>query len=53
MLPPEKIRIMTKVFSKLPYDILWKYDKETLPGISPNVNISKWFPQPDLLSKLL
>ncbi|XP_034826574.1 UDP-glucosyltransferase 2-like [Maniola hyperantus] len=49
LLPPEKIKIMTKVFSELPYDVLWKYDKDILPGRSKNINISKWFPQPDLI----
>ncbi|XP_045455074.1 UDP-glucosyltransferase 2-like [Melitaea cinxia] len=49
LLPPEKIRIMTKVFSQLPYDILWKWDKEVLPGKSNNTKIGRWFPQSDLL----
>ncbi|XP_052741036.1 UDP-glucosyltransferase 2-like [Bicyclus anynana] len=49
LLPPEKIEIMAKVLSQLPYDILWKYDKDVLPIQSKNINISKWFPQPDLL----
>ncbi|CAH2230245.1 jg19999 [Pararge aegeria aegeria] len=49
LLPPEKIKIMTKVFSSLPYDVLWKYDKDILPGLSENIKLSKWFPQPDLL----
>ncbi|XP_061384722.1 UDP-glucosyltransferase 2-like [Danaus plexippus] len=49
LLPPEKIKIMTSVLSKLPYDILWKWDKDELPGKSENIKISKWFPQADLL----
>ncbi|XP_045455072.1 UDP-glucosyltransferase 2-like [Melitaea cinxia] len=49
LLPPEKIQIMTKVFSQLPYDILWKWDKEVLPGKSNNTKIGRWFPQSDLL----
>lgn len=53
LLPPEKIKIMTSVLSKLPYDILWKWDKDELPGKSENIKISKWFPQADLLSMLL
>ncbi|CAH0598234.1 unnamed protein product [Chrysodeixis includens] len=48
-LPPERIAIFTKVFSKLPYDVLWKWDKDDLPGRSDNIRISKWLPQSDLL----
>lgn len=51
LLPPEKIRMFTTVFSQLPYDILWKWDKDEIPGRSQNVKISKWLPQSDLLSK--
>ncbi|XP_047539147.1 UDP-glucosyltransferase 2-like [Vanessa atalanta] len=50
ILPPEKIQIMTKVLSELPYDVLWKWDKDTLPGQSKNMKISKWFPQTDVLN---
>ncbi|XP_050356504.1 UDP-glucosyltransferase 2-like isoform X2 [Nymphalis io] len=49
LLPKEKMQIFTNVFSELPYDILWKWDKDELPGRSRNVRISKWFPQSDLL----
>lgn len=52
LLPPEKIEVMTSVFSTLPYNILWKWDKDVLPGQSDNIKIAKWFPQSDLLSKL-
>ncbi|XP_069356878.1 UDP-glycosyltransferase UGT5-like [Maniola hyperantus] len=48
-LPAEKIEIMTKVFSQVPYDILWKYDKDILPGQSKNIKLSNWLPQSDLL----
>lgn len=53
MLPPEKIQIIIKVFSDLPYDILWKWDNAELPGRSKNIRINKWFPQSDLLSKYI
>nr|AUN86405.1 UDP-glycosyltransferase 33T2 [Spodoptera litura] len=49
LLPPEKIQILVRVFSQLPYDVLWKWSKDELPGRSPNIKIAKWFPQPDLL----
>lgn len=48
-LPQEKIQIMIKVFSQLPYNVMWKWDKEELPGRSDNIQISKWYPQSDLL----
>ncbi|XP_068624245.1 UDP-glycosyltransferase UGT5-like [Battus philenor] len=47
--PIEKLLIFTKVFSKLPYDVLWKWDDDELPGRSKNIKISKWLPQSDLL----
>ncbi|XP_039746211.1 UDP-glucosyltransferase 2-like [Pararge aegeria] len=49
LLPAEKLRIFTNVFSQLPYNILWKWDKEQLPNRSKNIRISKWLPQSDLL----
>lgn len=51
-LPPELIQMFIRAFSQLPYDILWKWDQDTLPGQTKNIKISKWLPQSDLLSKL-
>ncbi|KAL0810823.1 hypothetical protein ABMA28_010135 [Loxostege sticticalis] len=48
-LPAQKIQVMVKVFSELPYNVLWKWDKDVLPGQSENIKISKWLPQSDLL----
>ncbi|VVC87286.1 unnamed protein product [Leptidea sinapis] len=48
-LPPEKVEIFTRVFAQLQCDILWKWETDELPGKSPNIKISKWFPQSDLL----
>ncbi|XP_013186739.2 UDP-glycosyltransferase UGT5 isoform X5 [Amyelois transitella] len=48
-LPAEKIQMLARVFSRLPYDVLWKWDKDELPGKPKNVKISKWLPQSDLL----
>ncbi|CAH2058069.1 unnamed protein product, partial [Iphiclides podalirius] len=53
---PEIVRIFFDVFSQLPYDVLWKWDGDELPGRSHNIKTSKWFPQSDLLqlySKIL
>ncbi|OWR49474.1 UDP-glycosyltransferase UGT33J1 [Danaus plexippus plexippus] len=49
LLPPEKIQVMTKVLAQLPYDVLWKWDKDVLPEHPNNIKFSKWFPQADLL----
>ncbi|KAL0810779.1 hypothetical protein ABMA28_010096 [Loxostege sticticalis] len=49
LFPPETIQILVNVFSKLPYDILWKWNQDELPGRTPNIRISKWLPQSDLL----
>ncbi|XP_038217899.1 UDP-glucosyltransferase 2-like [Zerene cesonia] len=45
----ETVKLMAKVFSELPYDVLWKWDEDELPGRSSNVKISKWLPQAQLL----
>ncbi|XP_047539149.1 UDP-glucosyltransferase 2-like [Vanessa atalanta] len=42
------LQILINVFSKLPYDVYWKWNNE-LPRLPQNVKISKWFPQSDLL----
>ncbi|KAJ8708786.1 hypothetical protein PYW08_010168 [Mythimna loreyi] len=39
---------MAKVY-QLPYEFLWKWDRDELPGCSMNIRIFKWFLQPDLL----
>ncbi|KOB70382.1 UDP-glycosyltransferase UGT33F2, partial [Operophtera brumata] len=39
-----------KELPKLPYDIIWKWDKDELPGRTDNIRISKWLPQSDLLT---
>ncbi|XP_069355759.1 UDP-glucosyltransferase 2-like isoform X1 [Maniola hyperantus] len=49
MIPHDKVQTIIKVLSNLPYDVLWKWDKDELPGKSNNIKISKWFPQSDLL----
>ncbi|XP_045507004.1 UDP-glucosyltransferase 2-like [Colias croceus] len=49
LLSPEKVAAMTKVLSKLPYDVIWKWETDELPGKSSNIKIYKWLPQADLL----
>lgn len=50
-LPPERIQTLVRVFSQLPYNVLWKWNTDVLPGRTDNIRISKWLPQSDLLSK--
>ncbi|KAJ0171757.1 hypothetical protein K1T71_012520 [Dendrolimus kikuchii] len=49
MLPPERIQTLIKGFSELPFDVLWKFNKDEMPGKSKNIKLSKWLPQSDLL----
>ncbi|KAI8423587.1 hypothetical protein MSG28_012669 [Choristoneura fumiferana] len=49
VLPPQKIQAFIKAFSELPYDVLWKWNEDELPGRTKNIRISKWLPQSDLL----
>lgn len=43
-------KAMLNVFSKLPQRILWKWKGE-MSDAPPNVKLSKWFPQGDILGK--
>lgn len=52
-LPPEIKQLFVRVFSRLPYNVLWKWDEDVLPGQTENIRIGKWFPQADLLSKFI
>ncbi|CAH0598246.1 unnamed protein product [Chrysodeixis includens] len=48
-LPTERIQVLVKAVSELPYDVLWKWNGDELPGRTANIKISKWLPQSDLL----
>ncbi|XP_026735436.1 UDP-glucuronosyltransferase 2B31-like [Trichoplusia ni] len=49
LLPPARVQVLVKAFSQLPYDVLWKWNGDELPGRTANIRISKWLPQSDLL----
>lgn len=51
-LPIEKIQIFIKVFSELPYDVIWKWNSADKPQAPEKIKFVKWVPQPDLLSEL-
>lgn len=48
---PDNLRqLLLSTFAKLPYRVLWKYDSAFIQNdLTPNVKISKWFPQQDIL----
>lgn len=52
LLPPEKIQIFEKVFSQLPYNVIWRRDNDRFVIKSDNIKVYQWLPQADLLSKL-
>lgn len=45
---PETIQEILKCLKRQPYDILWKFEAD-LPNLPPNVKISPWLPQSDIL----
>ncbi|XP_038217917.1 UDP-glycosyltransferase UGT5-like [Zerene cesonia] len=49
ILPRESIQAMVNVLTRLPYDVLWKWDDDNVPTQAKNIKFSKWFPQSDLL----
>lgn len=49
-LNPEVKQTLLSVFSKLPYNILWKYEDTDLSDKPNNVRIEKWIPQNDILA---
>ena len=48
-MPDSKIKEFNEVFSKQKQRVLWKWEKDSLPGQPKNVKIGKWFPQSDIL----
>jgi glucuronosyltransferase len=48
-MPESKLKAFIEVFSKLKQRILWKWEKDSLPGQPKNVKIGKWLPQSDIL----
>ncbi|XP_066994908.2 UDP-glycosyltransferase UGT5 [Anabrus simplex] len=48
--PEIKRRALLDTFSKLKQKVLWKWEDDNLPDQPPNLRISKWFPQADILA---
>ncbi|KAF4519853.1 UDP-glycosyltransferase-10 [Ephemera danica] len=49
-MPVEKRNAFVAAFAALPQRVLWKWESDEMPGLSPNVKISKWLPQQDILA---
>ncbi|XP_059481176.1 UDP-glucosyltransferase 2-like [Neocloeon triangulifer] len=49
LLPKENIADILDVFSRLKIKVLWKFEKDDLPGKPQNVMINKWLSQQDVL----
>jgi len=49
-MPDDLKQLLAHTFAKLPYRVLWKYESTTIQNdFTPNVRISRWFPQQDIL----
>lgn len=40
-------------FAKLPYNVLWKFEKKMEEELPPNVFVRTWLPQISLLGKIM
>ncbi|KAG8268484.1 UDP-glucuronosyltransferase 1-1 [Homalodisca vitripennis] len=49
-MPKEKLQMFVNVFSKLKQKVLWRINLDTIPGLSANVKLTKWVPQPGVLA---
>lgn len=41
--------MLLEVLGSLQQRVLWKWDEDTMEGLPPNVRLSKWLPQQDVL----
>ena len=48
-MPEEYRQKFLNVFSKLKQRVIWKWETEDMTGLPPNVKLSKWLPQQDIL----
>ncbi|CAG4992151.1 unnamed protein product [Colias eurytheme] len=48
LLPLEKVQMLTRIFSELPQNVLWRWDVD-IANKSANVKTMQWVPQSDLL----
>ncbi|XP_076048216.1 UDP-glycosyltransferase UGT5-like [Oratosquilla oratoria] len=50
-IPQKYLDIFVAAFAQIPQRVIWKFENETLPGISENVLLRKWLPQQDILAQ--
>lgn len=50
-MPEHLRRLMVQTFAQLPYRVLWKWEggSADMPDLPPNVKLSRWLPQQDVL----
>ncbi|XP_076644979.1 uncharacterized protein LOC143354610 [Halictus rubicundus] len=48
-MPKETLQVFLDVFAKLPYKIVWKFEKD-MPNKPDNIFVGKWFPQQSILA---
>ncbi|KAG0713355.1 UDP-glucuronosyltransferase 2B14 [Chionoecetes opilio] len=48
-MPEEHRKILVEVFGSLQQRVLWKWNKDTMEDLPPNVRLGKWLPQQDIL----
>uniref|UniRef100_A0A2A4JV21 UDP-glycosyltransferases domain-containing protein n=1 Tax=Heliothis virescens TaxID=7102 RepID=A0A2A4JV21_HELVI len=46
---PELRAALLKIFAKLPYTVLWKFE-QPISDVPPNVHVRPWMPQPSILA---
>lgn len=50
LMPDKKRQIFVNVFGKLKQQVIWKWEKDSMPEVLPaNIKLTKWAPQQDLL----
>lgn len=49
-MPEETRKTFLRVFSKLKQKVIWKWEVDTMSDLPPNVKVSKWLPQQDILA---
>ncbi|KAG8228488.1 UDP-glycosyltransferase [Ladona fulva] len=49
-LPESSRKALLEAFGELKQKVLWKWENDSLPGQPPNVKLSKWWPQSDILA---
>jgi glucuronosyltransferase len=48
-MPDAYRRVFLSVFGRLKQRVIWKWETEEMEDLPPNVKLSKWLPQQDVL----